>query len=182
MATLPRSPFSGVWDARGPSTGRRQRGQGDRLTFATEFCNATEHQAPGRWELLGCILRVLFATLKSAVSGPSADVAKLTGFETHREPDTTNWSLNYRINDDTGGSRQRLHSCLCAVHLEDVCGDVHCGVIIYVLELEVGVADGYLKPSYELGHGFLAPTVEKSFASQWRNIVWISDEFLIGVG
>jgi hypothetical protein len=66
--------------------------------------------------------------------------------------------------------------------LEDVCGDVHCGVIIYVLELEARVADGYLKPIDEFGYGFLAPTLEKSFAGQWRNMVWISDEFLIGLG
>jgi hypothetical protein len=105
----------------------------------------------------------------------------LQSFETHRKPEK-NWSLDYGVDDDTGRSRQWLRSRLCAVHLEDVCGDVHCGVIIYVLELEARVADGYLKPIYELGYGFLAPTVEKSFASQWRNIVWISDEFLIGFG
>jgi len=102
-------------------------------------------------------------------------------FETHRKPDK-NWSLDYGADDDPSRSRQRLRSRLCAVHLEDVCGDVHRGVIIYVLELEARVADGYLEPIYELGYGFLAPTVEKSFASQWRNIVWISDEFLISFG
>jgi len=93
-----------------------------------------------------------------------------------------NGSLDYGVDDDTGRSRQWLRSRLCAVHLEDICGDVHCGVISYVLELEARVAYGYLKPIYELGYGFLAPTVEKSFASQWRNIVWISDEFLISFG
>jgi len=102
-------------------------------------------------------------------------------FEMHRKPDK-NWSLDYGVDDDTGRSRQWLRSRLCPVHWEDVCGDVRCGVIIYVLELEARVADGYLQPIYELGYGFLAPTVEKSFASQWRNIVWISDEFLIGFG
>jgi hypothetical protein len=66
--------------------------------------------------------------------------------------------------------------------LENVGSDVYCGVIVYVFELEARVADRYLEPIYELGYGFLAPTVKKSFASQWGNTVWISDEFLIGFG
>jgi len=97
-------------------------------------------------------------------------------------PLVVDWSLDYGVDDDSGRSRQWLRSRLCTVHLEDVCGDVHCGVVIYVLELEARIVDRYLKTIYELGYGFLAPTVEKSFASQRRNTVWISDEFLIGFG
>ena len=97
-------------------------------------------------------------------------------------PLVVDWSLDYGVDDDSGRSRQWLRSRLCTVHLEDVCGDVHCGVVIYVLELEARIVDRYLKTIYELGYGFLAPTVEKRFASQWRNTVWISDEFLIGFG
>ena len=97
-------------------------------------------------------------------------------------PLVVDWSLDYGVDDDSGRSRQWLRSRLCTVHLEDVCGDVHCGVVIYVLELEARIVDRYLKTIYELGYGFLAPTVENSFASQWRYIVRISDELLIGFG
>src|SRR5580700_1283123 len=95
---------------------------------------------------------------------------------------SNNWSVNYRIDDDTGRSSQLLGSCLRAVHLEDVRGDNHCGVVIDALELKERVTDRCLKTRNQFGHGFLAPTVEKNLASQRGNMVWISNEFLIGGG
>jgi len=65
-------------------------------------------------------------------------------------PLVVDWSLDYGVDDDSGRSRQWLRSRLCTVHLEDVCGDVHCGVVIYVLELEARIVDRYLKTIYEL--------------------------------
>jgi hypothetical protein len=63
--------------------GKRLRVPVDCLTFATEFCNVTEHQASGPLIVpSGAISRLIFATLKPALSGPSADVAKLTPYET----------------------------------------------------------------------------------------------------
>src|SRR5690349_1088682 len=91
-------------------------------------------------------------------------------------------SLDYGVDDDAGLSGHRLGSRLGAVHLEDVSRDVHSGVIVYVLELEIRVAHSNLKPIYELGHGFHPPTAEKNFAGQRRNAIWISDEFLVGFG
>ena len=62
--------------------------------------------------------------------------------------------MSDRIDDDARGSRQRLGSRLRAVHLKHVCGDVDRGFVGHVLELEVRVVDGFLKPSDEMGRGF----------------------------
>lgn len=84
-----------------------------------------------------------------------------------------------RINGLTSRCGQLAGSCLRAVDLKDVGGDIHCGVVIDAVELERRVTDCYLKTRDEFGHCFLAPSIEKSLAGQWRNMVWISDEFLI---
>src|SRR3954454_11361597 len=89
-------------------------------------------------------------------------------------------SRKYRINDDTGRSGQGLGSWLCAVHLKDVCGDIHGGVVIHALKLEEWITGGNLKPGYEFDGGFLSPTAEEDFPSQRGDVIGSSNELLIG--
>src|SRR3954452_3094204 len=89
-------------------------------------------------------------------------------------------SRKYRINDDTGRSGQGLGSWLCAVHLKNVCGDIHGGVVIHALKLEEWITGGNLKPGYDFGGGFLSPTAEEDFPSQRGDVIGSSNELLIG--
>ena len=88
--------------------------------------------------------------------------------------------LDNRINDGTRLSSQWLGARLRAVHLEDVRRDVHYSVVVHALKLKEWVTGGDLKPGYEFGRGFLAPTAEEDFPSQRGDVIGSSNELLIG--
>jgi hypothetical protein len=123
-----------------------------------------------------------------ALSGRSARVFHLQyGFHDPR------WPIWVLREDDCSGGRllyERIHHGACcpgklpgpgfrAVHLENICCDVHGGVLIHTLKLKKWVVGGDLKSRDEFTRCLLPPPAEEIFPRQGRDTIGFSDEFLI---